>query len=144
LARLLVRHFTATNPFYPAVGPLIGLTMHFWASGPGHFTTQALFHIYRCTSTKGSAKISFLLHHQNTAQLGMPPALQGACRPFFSMHYHLLQHSRVPRGLGHSTACAAQPPHQHCRALFPISFFTSHDQQVFNFIFISLFITISF
>jgi len=76
-ACLISQALLATNPFYSAVGPLIGLTMHHWASGPGHFTTQAPFLPYRCTSTKGSAKFSLLLHHQNTAQLGMPPCAAG-------------------------------------------------------------------
>jgi len=35
LARRLVRLSIVTNPFYLAVGPLIGLTMLSWASGPG-------------------------------------------------------------------------------------------------------------
>jgi len=105
LAIRLVRLSIVTNPFYLAVGPLIGLTMLSWASGPGHSPLkliQLLPPLSAAPVIRVAHKKFSLCLTTNTALLGMPPALQGACRPFFSLHNQLLLHSRVPRGLCHA------------------------------------------
>jgi len=106
--------------------------MHLWAPGPGHFTTQALFYIIAAPVLRVAQKISFLLHHQNTAQLGMPPALQGACRPFSlcTTIYSSIAGCRA----GLATAQLARHNHHTITAgpCFPIWLFKFLVQQVFN------------
>jgi len=142
LACRLVRLSIVTNPFYLAVGPLIGLTMLSWASGPGQSPLKLiplLPHPLSAAPVLRVAHKNFSLSHHKHRSARHASRTAGRMPAFFSLHNQLLLHSRVPRGL-----CHAQPARHYLDTItagpcFPTFYLYFHSQQFAVFIHYPLF-----